>query len=105
MELGARASVGMVGDEMSRQGKQMPGMVARDPDSDPTPGTGSATTGGGATGPAQPQQSVRPINATADLDGFDAWLRSELARLYGSALAEPLPEDMIRVLHEAARKR
>lgn len=105
MELGAWASVCMVGDKMSGQGKQMPGMVARDPNSGPVPGAGNATSGGDANVPPQPPQPGRPITATADLDGFDAWLQAELARLYGSALAEPLPEDMIRLLHEAARKR
>ena len=41
----------------------------------------------------------------ASAEGFDHWLHAELSRLYDAALAEPLPEDMIRLLHDAARKR
>ncbi len=29
---------------------------------------------------------------------FDRWLRGELTRLYDSALSEPLPEDLLRLL-------
>lgn len=29
---------------------------------------------------------------------FDAWLRRELGRLYGAVLAEPMPEELSRLL-------
>jgi len=29
---------------------------------------------------------------------FEAWLRRELGRLYGAALAEPVPEELSRML-------
>jgi hypothetical protein len=29
---------------------------------------------------------------------FEAWLRRELGRLYGAALAEPVPEELSRLL-------
>lgn len=35
---------------------------------------------------------------------FDRWLRQELTRLYDSALSEPVPEEMLRLLRESGRK-
>jgi hypothetical protein len=32
---------------------------------------------------------------------FDRWLRSELTRLYDSALSEPLPEELLRLLQSS----
>jgi hypothetical protein len=104
MELAARASVGRYGDEMSGQGKQMPGLVARDPTSGPQGGHGGATSGSETGVEAQPPEVLRPPATTADADRFDAWLQAELSRLYDAALAEPVPEDIIRLLHQAARK-
>ncbi|NKE46507.1 hypothetical protein HB662_17125 [Roseomonas frigidaquae] len=31
---------------------------------------------------------------------FDRWLQDELARRYDSALAEPVPEELLRLLRE-----
>jgi len=93
---------------MNGQGKQMPGMVARDTESDPGVGTNvvAAVPDAGATTPAvQPLVTARAADMQASADGFDTWLHAELSRLYDAALAEPLPDDMIRLLHEAARKR
>jgi hypothetical protein len=39
------------------------------------------------TGPAEPGEAA-----------FEAWLRRELSRLYGATLAEPVPEELSRLL-------
>lgn len=83
----------------------MPGMVARDPESDLGVGAKSVLDNGAAAPPAQPVQGARPVALGIGNDAFDSWLQAELSRLYGAALAEPLPEDMIRLLNEAARRR
>ena len=108
MELAAQAGVLQVGELMNGQGKQMPGMVARDSDSDPGVGTSvaPAVPETGAAAPlVQPVVTARVVDMPASGEGFDIWLHAELSRLYDAALAEPLPEDMIRLLHDAARKR
>lgn len=35
---------------------------------------------------------------------FDRWLRHELARLYDTTLAEPVPEELARLLQGTAQK-
>ncbi len=45
----------------------------------------------------------RPVrdNATQDGDGaFDNWLENKLRTAYSSVLDEPVPEDLIRLLHQ-----
>jgi len=49
--------------------------------------------------------TARLVDMPTTAEGFDIWLHAELSRLYDAALAEPLPDDMIRLLHDAARKR
>jgi hypothetical protein len=34
---------------------------------------------------------------------FDNWLRAELSRLYDTTLSEPVPHDMLRLLHGARK--
>lgn len=78
---------------MTGQGKQMPGMAARDSqDDDAAP----------SAAPAAAADHAAP--STTDGDGFDTWLRGELTRLYGGALDEPVPDDMMRLLQDAARR-
>jgi hypothetical protein len=36
---------------------------------------------------------------------FDRWLQRELSRLYGPALEEPVPEELLRLVREAAGKK
>ena len=95
MELTARTSVLGNVERMSGQGKHMPGMAARD-------SQGNAAAAGGSV-PEKTCSCERM--ATADADTFESWLRTELGRLYDGALAEPVPEDMIRLLRAAATKR
>jgi len=45
--------------------------------------------------PARPQ--LPPPGGAA----FDRWLQDELARRYDSALAEPVPEALLRLLRDA----
>ncbi len=80
---------------MSRQGRQMPGMAARV----------SRDDAGGAGATPQEADAGVLLPAGAEGDGFDAWLRGELSGLYGAVLAEPVPEDMVRLLREAAARR
>lgn len=35
---------------------------------------------------------------------FDRWLRQELSRLYDSALSEPVPEDLLRLLRSDEKR-
>lgn len=83
---------------MTGQGKQMPGMAARDSQED------DASVPECLASDAKP---VAPASAAAGADGapdaFDAWLRDELLRLYGCAVNEPVPADMIRLLQAAIR--
>jgi hypothetical protein len=44
--------------------------------------------------PARPQ--LPPLGGAA----FDRWLQDELTRRYDSALAEPVPEALLRLLRE-----
>lgn len=81
---------------MSGQGKQMPGAVARDQ----TTGAGMAGSGSDQPGTSAPRPAAQP----AASDGFDTWLHAELSRLYDTALSEPVPEDMLRLLQTAARQ-
>jgi hypothetical protein len=89
---------------MTGQGKQMPGMAARDS----TIGSGVAPEGE-ATGDASVTRGPEgrsPASAPPPSDpaAFDAWLHAELSRLYDSALVESVPDDMIRLLHAAVRR-
>jgi hypothetical protein len=105
MELQASVGVFTIGNRMSRQGKKMPRMVARDSDGQPAALNGEAAASSDSAQSA-PIAATPPSGRSAvDAENFDAWLSDELARLYGSALSEPLPDDMLRLLHEAARRR
>jgi hypothetical protein len=127
---------------MSGQGKQMPGMAARDsvtgsgltdsrPGSGPSAGSvtpqptavpGTHPTGGqrddaaiqalpaGTEPPSGVSQASLPPSPASrpsgrDGDPFDRWLSEELSRIYDPALNEPVPDDMLRLLQEAARRR
>lgn len=45
-------------------------------------------------------RSVSSLSLVAEQGevAFEAWLRRELGRLYGAALAEPVPEELSRLL-------
>jgi len=54
-----------------------------------------------AAPPLGPGVVPGPFRAGATVPGeaaFDAWLRRELDRLYGAALAEPVPAELARLL-------
>jgi hypothetical protein len=53
-----------------------------------------------STFPAAPSAAM-PAAAAQDTKAFDDWLRQELSRLYDSALTEPVPEDLLRLLRTA----
>lgn len=46
--------------------------------------------------------SSTPLATGQGEAAFEAWLRRELGRLYGAALAEPVPEDLARLLRPEA---
>lgn len=61
---------------------------------------------------AAPRQRAASAGAAAATQGeaaFDSWLRRELGRLYDATLAEPVPEELVRLLdsrpRQAARRR
>lgn len=47
---------------------------------------------------ARPSRRAVPMPVSSNEDAFDTWLRRELGRLYDSALNEPLPESLTRLL-------
>jgi hypothetical protein len=53
---------------------------------------------------ASPPPATRPPPLQPDRDrgeeAFDRWLRQELARLYDTALSEPVPEELARLLRD-----
>jgi hypothetical protein len=54
---------------------------------------------------ASPEEGSSPAPSPTkppprDACAFDVWLHGELARLYDSALREPLPEELLRILRE-----
>jgi len=53
--------------------------------------------------PAAPASFAGPRQTAEGDAAFDRWLREELARLYDSALAEPVPEDLLRLLRPDAK--
>lgn len=42
--------------------------------------------------------SCPPLGSGRGEVAFEAWLRRELGRLYGTAMAEPVPEELSRLL-------
>ena len=48
--------------------------------------------------PAAPAGFAGPRQAAEGDAAFDPWLRQELSRLYDSALSEPVPEELLRLL-------
>jgi hypothetical protein len=59
---------------------------------------------------AAPPRRAAPIPVSPREDAFEAWLRRELGRLYDTALTEPVPETLTRLLDSrpnmaAARRR
>ena len=59
---------------------------------------------------AAPPRRAAPIPVSSREDAFEAWLRRELGRLYDTALTEPVPEALTRLLDTrpnmaAARRR
>ncbi|WP_203075345.1 hypothetical protein [Falsiroseomonas ponticola] len=53
-----------------------------------------------------PAASAPPAPAMAGPDAaFDRWLRQELSRLYDSALSEPVPPELLRLLEEGEKPR
>ena len=61
--------------------------------------TMSAQLDPGATPPVPAGLAGPGRSADGDL-AFDRWLRQELSRLYDSALAEPVPEELLRLLRK-----
>jgi hypothetical protein len=59
---------------------------------------GAAPRGAGAK--SSPQQPGRDPGDAA----FDTWLHRELSRLYDQTLAEPVPEDLLKLLNGGAGK-
>jgi hypothetical protein len=49
-----------------------------------------------------PRPRGTPGRRAAPATAFDRWLRQELMRLYGAALDEPVPDDLLRLIAEAS---
>jgi hypothetical protein len=49
----------------------------------------------------RPPVAEAPAATAQDTQVFDAWLRQELSRLYDSALTEPVPDELLRLLQPA----
>ncbi len=53
---------------------------------------------------ARPVRQHQPSPADPGEVAFDRWLKKELGRLYDATLAEPVPEELTRLLDSATRK-
>jgi hypothetical protein len=53
---------------------------------------------GTAPPPPRPVAAPRPTSSPAPNPAFDRWLQAELARRYDDALAEPVPDALLRLL-------
>lgn len=53
---------------------------------------------GTAPPPPRPVAERRAPSAPGPNPAFDRWLQSELTRRYDDALAEPVPEELLRLL-------
>ena len=51
-------------------------------------------------GARKPSAPARPRPEAPDRAAFDAWLRTELTRLYDATLQEPIPEGLLRILRD-----
>ncbi|MBW8269553.1 hypothetical protein [Caldovatus aquaticus] len=51
--------------------------------------------------PAAPAPRQATPRSGTPAAAFDRWLRRELARLYGAALHEPVPDSLLRMITEA----
>lgn len=61
-------------------------------------GMGDAPAESTPTEPPRRRAAPRPGTPEA---AFDRWLRRELARLYGAALHEPVPDNLLRMIAKA----
>lgn len=66
------------------------------PGSDPD---GPGGTEGAPPGDVPPPPAGRPAEDRVD-EAFDEWLRRGLSDLYGDVAAEPVPEELLRIIDE-----
>lgn len=53
---------------------------------------------GAAAGPGN--KEAPEATAAGDADPFDRWLEDKLRNAYSSVLEEPIPEDLLKLLHQ-----
>ncbi len=91
---------------MTRRPRRALARAAVEPDARPGASEGMSAllrTEGAPPGRAaqRPHQDIRPSPGDA---AFDQWLRGELARLYDTTLAEPVPEALLRLVQPGPRE-
>ena len=96
--LGKR-SAGRRGGDMERRGKAS----ATEPDGVPDASPGMSAQLHDRQAPAVPAGLAAPRQASEGDAAFDRWLRQELSRLYDSALSEPVPEELLRLLRPESK--
>lgn len=68
--------------------------------------TGPAGTGSTSAVPARKGPERRAARAVTDDDAFfDLWLRSELHETFDAVVAEPIPDDLLRMIEEDRAER
>jgi hypothetical protein len=100
MELQAPRGILVYDVRLTGQGKGMPGMAAFGADDENAPQGAQAPASAAPADAAGAGPSAPP---TQQPDMFDNWLRAELSRLYDTTLSEPVPHDMLRLLHGARK--
>jgi hypothetical protein len=63
--------------------------------------TGAAGTDAASVAPAQNEPRTQAARAVTDDDAFfDLWLRAELHETFDAVVAEPIPDDLLRLIEE-----
>ena len=63
--------------------------------------TGAAATDAASAAPARKEPQTPAARAVTDDDAFfDLWLRAELHETFDAVVAEPIPDDLLRLIEE-----